>query len=46
MYKVFDYAIIYLCGNCVDTSDMQFGFKKHHCIDSYIMNELIIIIPR
>ena len=28
--NVFDHAIIYLCGNCFETSNMKFGFKKHH----------------
>ena len=23
-------AILYLCGKCFETSDMQFGFKTHH----------------
>ena len=41
--KVFDYAILYLCGNCFETSDMQFGFKKHHStvLFSLIYHELI-----
>ena len=28
--KVFDYAILTLCGDSFSTSEMQFGFKKHH----------------
>ena len=41
--KVFDYVIIYLCSDFLNTSDMQFGFKPKHSIVlcSVIYKELI-----
>ena len=41
--KVFDYAIIHICGQFFNTSDMQFGFKKQHSTVMYclIYNEVI-----
>ena len=30
MCKLFDYIIIDLCGDSLNTSEMQFGFKKNH----------------
>lgn len=28
--KVFDYVIMYICGDILQSSDMQFGFKQNH----------------
>ena len=41
--KVFDYVIIYLCSDFLNTSDMQFGFKPKHStvLCSVIYKELI-----
>ena len=41
--EVFDYTILYLCGNFIVTSDMQFGFMKHHStvLCSLVYHELI-----
>ena len=30
IYKVYDYVIIYLCIDFLNTSDMQFGFKPKY----------------
>ena len=41
--KLYDYAIIDICGDSLDTCDMQYGFKKKHSttLCTVVLKELV-----